>query len=191
MSMIYSDDINAVEKLRAKLGKLKTQQDRMKAVNKGWRKAGKPKPDNVEAWQQIADGMGCTLEDLGPTRVDMAHDFLDRAPYSYHITNNGGNMKRIKDRIVRLVREREQGEVEKEPPYAHQDAGIVREDMAAMSEEEVEEAESEAKEAIGKLTPAGARVVHELVKGFYEPTEEEEEAAAANEGEWFPPPNRG
>jgi hypothetical protein len=71
-------------------------------------------------------------------------------------------MKRIKDRIVKLVREREQGlalgvpaqfvaVVEKEPPYAHQDPGIVREDMAATSEEERE--------------------------------------AAANEGEWFPPPN--
>ncbi len=154
MTAIYSDDINAVEKLRAKLGKLKAQQDRMKAVNAGWRKAGKPKPDNLEAWQEIADGMGCTLEDLGPTRVNMARDFMDRAPYSYHITNNGGNMKRIKDRIVRLVRIREQGEVEKEPPYAHQDAGIVREDMA-------------------------------------EPSEEERREAAANEGEWFPPPNRG
>jgi hypothetical protein len=88
----------------------------------------------------------------------MARDFMERAPYSYHITNNGGNMKRIKDRIVRLVRIREnhrQGIIDaKEPPYAHQDAGIVREDMAAMSEEE-------------------------------------EREAAANEGEWFPPPNRG
>jgi hypothetical protein len=156
MSAIYSDDVQAVEKLRAKLGKLKTQQDRMKAVNKGWRKAGKPKADNVEAWQGIADGMGCTLEDLGPTRVDMARDFMDRAPYSYHITNNGGNMKRIKDRIVRLVRIREahRDEILREPPYAHQAPGIVREDMAAMSEEE-------------------------------------EREAAANEGEWFPPPNRG
>ncbi len=166
MTAIYSDDVDAVEKLRAKLGKLKTQQDRMKAVNKGWRKAGKPKPDNVEAWQGIADGMGCTLEDLGPTRVDMAHDFLDRAPYSYHITNNGGNMKRIKDRIVQLVRVRE----------AHR-------------REIIEEAEGEAKEAIGKLTPAGAKAVHGLVKSFFEPTEEEEREAAANEGEYFPPPN--
>ena len=135
MNAIYSDDVNAVEKLTIKLADLQTQQDRMKAINKGWRKAGKPKPDNVEAWQGIADGMGCTLEDLGTTRVNMAHDFMDRAPYSYHITNNGGNMKRIKDRIVQLVRVREQGEVEKEPPYAHQSPGIVREDMAELEEE--------------------------------------------------------
>ncbi len=135
MNAIYSDDVNAVEKLTIKLADLQTQQDRMKAINKGWRKAGKPKPDNVEAWQGIADGMGCTLEDLGTTRVNMAHDFMDRAPYSYHITNNGGNMKRIKDRIVQLVRVREQGEVEKEPPYAHQSPGIVREDMAEPEQE--------------------------------------------------------
>lgn len=170
MSAIYSDDPQAVEKLRDKLTRLRTNQDRMKAVNKGWRKAGKPKPDNVEAWQEIADGMGCTLEDLGPTRVEMARDFMDRAPYSYHITNNSGNMKRIKDRIVQLVRvmeaeakeamdkltpqgrEAAEGLVDAffqsedhepgnaacdcakcevdEPSYAHQDAGIVREDMA-------------------------------------------------------------
>ena len=104
---IYSDDPQAVEKLRAKLEGLQTQQKRMKAINKGWRKAGKPKPDNVEAWQEIADGMGCTLEDLGTTRVNMAHDFMDRAPYTYHMSNNNSNMARIKDRIVGLLREME------------------------------------------------------------------------------------
>jgi hypothetical protein len=181
MTAIYSDDVEAVEKLRAKLGKLKTQQDRMKAVNKGWRKAGKPKADNVEAWQGIADGMGCTLEDLGPTRVDMARDFMDRAPYSYHITNNGGNMKRIKDRIVKLVRIRE----------AHR-------------AEIIEEAEAESKEAFDKLTPQGQVAAKGLVDAFFKgedelrtvefPLGEIKEATddlVEEQGEWFPPPNRG
>jgi hypothetical protein len=133
---IYSDDIQAVEKLRDKLARLKTQQDRMKALNAAWRKAKKPAADDVVGWGKIAETLGQDLWQLDRIRVNMARDCLDRAPYTYHITNNGGNMKRIKDRIVRLVREREE---EAEPSYAHQSPGIVREDMAEREEEPTSE----------------------------------------------------
>ena len=109
---IYSDDIQAVEKLRDKLARLQTQQKRMKALNAAWRKAKKPAPDDVVGWGKIADTLGQDLWQLDRIRVNMARDCLDRAPYTYHISNNNGNMKRIKDRIVKLVRAREREEAE-------------------------------------------------------------------------------
>lgn len=104
---IYSDDVQAVEKLRDKLARLQTQQKRMKALNAAWRKAGKPAPDDVVGWGKIAETLGQDLWQLDRIRVNMARDCLDRAPFTYHISNNNGNMKRIKDRIEKLVRARE------------------------------------------------------------------------------------
>ena len=107
---IYSDDPQAVEKLRDKLARLNTQQKRMKALNAAWRKAKKPAPDDVVGWGKIADTLGQDLWQLDRIRVNMARDCLDRAPYTYQISNNNSNMKRIKDRIVELVEARERRE---------------------------------------------------------------------------------
>jgi hypothetical protein len=100
---IYSDDPQAIQKLEDKLARLQTQQKRMVALNAAWRKAKKPAPDDVVGWGKIADTLGQDLWQLDRIRVNMARDCLDRAPYTYEISNNNGNMKRIKDRIVGLM----------------------------------------------------------------------------------------
>jgi hypothetical protein len=101
---ISSDDPTAVAQLKIKLDNLEREQKRMTAINAAWRKAGKPKADNLEAWSKVADAIGMNVNDLGKVRQAMASDFLDRAPFTYHLTNNNGNMKRIKDRIAGLER---------------------------------------------------------------------------------------
>lgn len=76
---ISSDDPDAVSKLREKLAGLEAEQERMKAYNAAWRKAGN------KAGRQVDD-----------TWVD--------PPYTYELSNNNGNMSRIKDRIEALDR---------------------------------------------------------------------------------------
>jgi hypothetical protein len=101
---ISSDDPTAVAQLKVKLDNLEREQVRMTAINAAWRKAGKPKADNLEGWCKVADAMAVNVNDLSQVRKAMANDFLDRAPFTYHLTNNNGNMKRIKDRIASLER---------------------------------------------------------------------------------------
>lgn len=104
---IYSDDPEALEKLKNKLYALEHYQARMVAINKAWRKAGKPKPNDAEAWELIGkDPNIVTLrigpEYLGNVRVSMARDFIERAPFTYHTTNNSGEINRLKKRIELL-----------------------------------------------------------------------------------------
>lgn len=107
MEAIYNDDPNALEKLRAKLADLEQRQAVMTAINKAWRKYGKPKANDATAWATIKESLG-SVGSFGPVamasavdaaRLEMARDFLDRAPYSYHLSNNNGNIKRIRERI--------------------------------------------------------------------------------------------
>lgn len=76
---ISSDDPEAVQKLSAELASLQERQERMKAENEAWRKAGN------KAGRQ-PDG----------TWVDK--------PYTFEITNNGANIRRIEARIEQLKR---------------------------------------------------------------------------------------
>lgn len=104
---IFSDDPEAIDKLKNKLYSLEHYQARMVAINKAWRKAGKPKPNDAEAWERIGkDPNIVTLrigpEYLGNVRVSMAKDFIERAPFSYHTTNNSGEINRLKKRIELL-----------------------------------------------------------------------------------------
>lgn len=101
---ISSDDPEAVDKLKLKLAGLELAQEQMKAINAAWRKAGKPKADNAEAWDAIVRGSNIAQETIDAARVSMARDYCHRAPFTYQITNNNGNMKRIKDRIAYLER---------------------------------------------------------------------------------------
>jgi hypothetical protein len=101
---VSSDDPEAIAKLRAKLAKREAAQDQMKAINAAWRKAGKPQSDDTEAWAEIARAVGCDIGQLSRIRLEMARDFMQRAPYSYHLTNNNGNIRRIRQRIEQLER---------------------------------------------------------------------------------------
>ena len=99
---ISSDDPEAIKKLRIKLNNLERDQKTMKAINAAWRKEGKPQPDEQPKWQNIADAVGMADNDLNRLRLDMARDPLDRAPFTYQLSNNNGNMKRIRERIEQL-----------------------------------------------------------------------------------------
>ena len=96
---ISSDDPEAVAKLRAKLESLTGGRDRMKAINAAWRKHGKPRPDNAEAWGRIAQTLGFNVDNV---RLDMARDFMHRAPYTYAVTNIGSEIRRLEQRIKDL-----------------------------------------------------------------------------------------
>ncbi len=102
---ISSDDPEAIVKLREKLEDMEAKRTRMKAVNAAWRKAGKPGPEEVEGWTEVAKILWEPLEGLQAIRLSMANDFLSRAPYTWELTNLGGNIRRVQKRIEALQRE--------------------------------------------------------------------------------------
>jgi len=99
---ISSDDPEAISKLREKLAGMEASREKMKRVNSAWRKVGKPGPEYSEAWVKIAEAAGITAEVAGKIRVDMARDFIARAPFTYQLTNLGANIKRVEARISAL-----------------------------------------------------------------------------------------
>jgi len=103
---ISSDDEDAITKLTAKLKKLEEQRDLMKRLNAAWRKAGKPSADDKEGWAKV-EAQGFSSAFVMHRRQDMARDFMVRAPYTYNLTNLGGNIRRIKERIKQLEQEAE------------------------------------------------------------------------------------
>ncbi len=74
---ISSDDPEALAKLRDKLQAMQARQERMKQANADWRKAGNKRGRNA------------------------AGEYIE-PPYTYELTNNNGNMKRVKERIATL-----------------------------------------------------------------------------------------
>ena len=107
---ISSDDPEAVRLLERKLDALLLRRDRMKAINRLWRKTGKPAPDDQEGWSKVAE----LLDDhfhgsmLQEARLNMARDFLDRAPFpSYALTNLGARIRTATQRIEALKVEAE------------------------------------------------------------------------------------
>ena len=103
---ISSDDPEAVTKLQAKLESLKAGQEHMKAVNAAWRKAGKPKASNREidgnAWK-AAIKKHPDLESLLSNALDAKrHDFMERPPYSYGLSNQSAEIRRLEQRIKGL-----------------------------------------------------------------------------------------
>ena len=100
---VSSDDPEAVQKLKRKLESMQAGQERMKAVNAAWRKAGKPKASNrhvdADAWK-VAVEKHPDLEHLLRDALDAkAGDFMERPPYSYSLSNQSAEMNRIKKRI--------------------------------------------------------------------------------------------
>lgn len=90
---IFSDDPAATEKLTEKLERLQKRQELMKAANKLVKKKDKE---------------GLAALGFSPTRVEelFIPDFCGRVGFpDYEITNNGANMRRIKERIKILERE--------------------------------------------------------------------------------------
>ena len=102
---IYSDDADAIEQLTAKIDRLEAERDRIKRYNASCRKAAK-----TGGTGDLSILTEAEREDLATTaRV---------APYmigkggsmpAYKLTNLGGNISRLRERLAGLQREREQG----------------------------------------------------------------------------------
>ena len=103
---VSSDDPEAVTKLQDKLASLKAGQERMKVINAAWRKAGKPKASSREidgeAWKAAIEkhpGLEPLLrEALQAKRTD----FMERPPYSYSLSNQSAEIRRLEQRIKGL-----------------------------------------------------------------------------------------
>ena len=124
---ISSDDPEAVVKLREKLANMEESQAYMGAVNAAWRKAKKPKANDVDGWTKVAEILGEPLRSLDQVRTSYARDFIDRSPFPpYALSNNSGNMKRVKDRLAHLERQHAQAQATNYAPKETEAPGGVR-----------------------------------------------------------------
>ena len=110
---IMSDDKDALIKLRKKLEGLERLQDTMKAVNAYYRK------------HKTLDGAPLTPEQAESLKAAMGKDWrVDPKPFpTFELTNNGANIRRIKQRIEAL--EKEQAARQEAPAQDEQHEGYT------------------------------------------------------------------
>lgn len=110
---IMSDDKDALIKLRKKLEGLERLQDTMKAVNAYYRK------------HKTLDGAPLTPEQAESLKAAMGKDWrVDPKPFpTFELTNNGANIRRIKQRIEAL--EKEQAAWQEAPAQDEQHEGYT------------------------------------------------------------------
>ena len=102
MGGISADDPNAVSKLESKLAKLEKSQETMKAVNTYYRK------------NKTLDGCpALNPEQIENLKADMAQSWhIDPKPFaSRALSNNNAEIRRVKERIASLTRQKEVGYV--------------------------------------------------------------------------------
>jgi hypothetical protein len=100
--IIKSSDANAIEKLETKFAELQKLQENMKAANAILRKKKLTDAEKVEQLTTIGFSESSANELLKP-------DFCGRIGFSYHLSNNNGNMRSVKERIEKLKRAQAQG----------------------------------------------------------------------------------
>mgnify|MGYP001607055605 CR=1 FL=1 len=94
LAPIMAGDADAVERLQAKVAKAEQMQERMKATNAAIRKHAKAGPE-AQVWALVA--LGFTE---GTARKLLEPDFCKRIGFpSYELTNNGANIRRMKERL--------------------------------------------------------------------------------------------
>jgi len=108
---VSSDDPAAIKKLKGQLTAREKKQNFMKTINKVWRSAGKPSADNTEAWAKMAEHpeiIAFDFTNMEGLRKVYAQDWRKNgAPFpAFELTNNNSSIKRIKDRIKKIERER-------------------------------------------------------------------------------------
>ena len=110
---IRSDDPQALEKLKEKLESKQTLQTHMKEVNSYYRKHG-----TARGCPGLSDEQAAKLD----ARVESGYSW-EKAPYpSYALTNNNSEIRRLKQRIEQLTRDKEVGFVGWEFPGGRAEA---------------------------------------------------------------------
>ena len=95
---IYSDDPEALKKLREKLSKLEEQREEIKSVNKAWRKYAKKKDDS----ELKKLGFDDKQIKIMCNKIEEAYSW-EKQPYpKYMLSNLGQNINSVKKRIIRL-----------------------------------------------------------------------------------------
>ena len=91
---ISSDDKDAIEQLQAKIAALETKQARMKQINTLWKKGGS-KPESLK---------DANLTDAERAEIisHVKYGGTDRPYPSWSLTNNNGNIRRLKERLQEL-----------------------------------------------------------------------------------------
>ncbi|EMP3151351.1 DUF3560 domain-containing protein [Salmonella enterica] len=103
---ISSDDPDALDKLRAELASMEAAQERMKAVNKVIR-------THKTTEMQLAALVNLGFNDKQAAEL-LEKDFAGRIGFpSYALSNNNGNMRRVKGRIAELEKRRQRADVER------------------------------------------------------------------------------
>lgn len=97
--IIKSSDENAIEKLKSKLEKLQKLQEAMKAANKILRNTKFSDDEKVKKLVEVGFSESDSTELLKP-------DFCGRIGFTYHLQNNNGNMRTVKQRIEKLQRQK-------------------------------------------------------------------------------------
>lgn len=131
---ISSDDPDAVEKLREKLGKLEAARDLMREANKVFRRVKAGKLDEAGAVAELAKKPETRAAANVPTvRARMKPDFCGRIGFAdYEITNTGAEIRRLKKRIEQMEAREAECEAAAEPVKKTERAGVeVVEDLEA------------------------------------------------------------
>lgn len=99
LAPIMAGDADAVERLEAKIAKAEAMQERMRAANAAIRKHAKAGPE-AQVFALVALGFS-----EGLARRAIEPDELRRVGFpSYELTNNGANIRRMKERLAQVER---------------------------------------------------------------------------------------
>ena len=102
---ISSDDPEAVQKLKAKIEKLEKLQSAMKECNKVVRLKGLTDAERVEKMAAIVGPSFVEKHGEGRLYKILEADFAGRVGFAdYQLTNNGANIRRLRQRLERLER---------------------------------------------------------------------------------------
>lgn len=103
---ISSDDPEALKLLRFKLADMERRRETMKTINAAWRKAKRPNSDDLEGWEKVREIAKLSKHMTATLRVGVGNGPKAWQPFErYQLSNLGGNIKNVKDRIKRLEAE--------------------------------------------------------------------------------------
>ena len=120
---IYSNDANALQRLKARLAQLESNQEQWKRVNAYWRKHG------------TMTGYGLSEEAETRINEEMKTNGLSQPIPGWRLTNNNAEIHRVRDRIAELERLKEQADApadEAGQRYPEIEGVTVRENSEAM-----------------------------------------------------------